>query len=199
MGRPAARSFTDADRAKVRAASAAAQARTSAALRTIVVTTSSRYERAAHLLGLFLAIAATIAFWLAGSDGLAPVHLLLPAQLAAYLLGAAGLGRLDGLRYRVAGRALMDRRVQFAAERCLGEHTSGERPAVVLYVSVFEKAVVVAADPAVAAKVRPEAWNEARDAALQGFREDQGAEGLCRALERLGAALAETFPAAAGA
>ena len=185
----------------VAAAAAAVAAQGAARMVPLLVSRSSRYERSADLLGLYCALLASLSLLVAYPYAQVPLYWLLPLQFAAYVAGAWGLARLDALRYVLAGRTLMSQRVRAAAEEHFARLASGasERGngTVLLYVSFFERQVVVLADDETAARLRPGACAEIRDLALKGLREGQGPAAICRALEYSGQVLAETLPRAA--
>lgn len=197
MTGPVASYFTAAERERLHAAVRAAEIRTSVTLCPVLVSESDAYDRSADVMGLFGALLAALLLMAPYGADAVPLYVLLPAQFAGFLAGALGLGRIPALRYILAGRALMERRVRQAAERALATASRGERPCVLIYVSLFERQVVLLADPEVSVKVRPEAWSEAVTLIRDGLREGKAADGLCFAIERCAAATEAYFPGSA--
>ncbi|CCA92911.1 TPM domain-containing protein [Novosphingobium sp. PP1Y] len=90
---------------------------------------------------------------------------------------------------RVHERAI--RAFRIGAER----RTMG-RTGVLIYLSMREHRAEIVADEAIATKVDPEVWGEAMSAMLSHVREGRIAEGMCAAVEKVGAIVAPHFPRA---
>jgi putative membrane protein len=90
---------------------------------------------------------------------------------------------------RVHERAI--RAFRIGAER----RTVG-RTGVLIYLSMREHRAEIVADEAIASKVDPEVWGDAMSAMLAHVREDRIADGMCAAIDRVGAILAPHFPRA---
>lgn len=90
---------------------------------------------------------------------------------------------------RVRARAVTSFRI--GAESRTTGHTG-----ILIYLSLAERRAEIVADAAIAAKVSPEVWGDAMAAMLAHLREGRTAEGLCAAVERVGAVLAQHFPRA---
>ena len=69
-----------------------------------------------------------------------------------------------------------------------------DRTGILIFVSVFERRAYVLADQGINAKVSTDTWRQVVDLVVQGIRESQPAEGICRAVTRCGELLAEHFP-----
>jgi putative membrane protein len=65
---------------------------------------------------------------------------------------------------------------------------------VLIYLSMREHRAEIVADEAIATKVDPEVWGEAMQAMLVHVREGRIAEGMCAAIDKVGAILAPHFP-----
>jgi len=70
------------------------------------------------------------------------------------------------------------------------------RTGVLIYLSMREHRAEIVADEAIATKVDPEVWGEAMSAMLSYVREGRIAEGMCAAVEKVGAIVAPHFPRA---
>ncbi|AIT81539.1 TPM domain-containing protein [Novosphingobium pentaromativorans] len=92
---------------------------------------------------------------------------------------------------RVHERAIRAFRIG-AERRTLG------RTGVLIYLSMREHRAEIVADEAIATKVDPEVWGEAMSAMLAHVREGRIAEGMCAAVEKVGAIVAPHFPRADG-
>ncbi len=206
------------DHERVRAAVAAAEAKTAGDIVCVVARESARYSEVP--LG-WAAIAALVA---------PPVALLAglrPGMVVDRLQGGWTLPRPGGIdealatgagAYAVAQIALFvivlvivaippvrraltpgftkrqhvhARALELAAHR---RHIVGAPASVLIYASAAERRVEILADDAIHAKVGDTAWNEALAAALKAIRGGDAAAGLVAAVERCGAALAEHFP-----
>ena len=98
-------------------------------------------------------------------------------------------------------RAEMTDEVEEAALTAFYRHRLAEtrdRTGILLYVSVFERQVVVLADKGINEKVDRETWQQVVDIVLRGIREGRPADALCEAVTRCGELIAAQFPLRAG-
>lgn len=185
----------DAARERVRAAIAAAEARTTGEIVPVIVERSDPHPAAewkAALAALLLG-SALLARWMPWGSPAA----LLACQL---VLGAAGF---------LAARALPDlkrlfvfemRATRVAEEQALQEFArhglrgTEASTAVLVFVSLFERRVVVLADEAIAARVDARTWRDLDALVLDGAAAGRLVDGLCRAIAQAGDLLAEHFP-----
>lgn len=186
--------MTPEDREKVRAAVAKAEAGLSAEIVPCVFEQSSPYPEAIWAgAGAGMSAAVAILFLL---DVFHPLwmplsHLILWVP-AAGALGAA-IGRWCGSARRalIGGhrmRAAVDRRAkEVFFDRGIAR-TAG-RDGVLIFASLLERRVVVLADEAVRAKVKPAAWDEAVAAMTAHAADGRVAEGMCAAVEKTAASL----------
>ena len=127
--------------------------------------------RALFALATFSASAAFAIAWLA--QGWAPLGFaLVPGPIKTV---------------RVHARAL-------SAFRIGAERRTHGRTGILVYLSMAEHRAVILADETIAGKVDPEIWGDAMAAMLAELRAGRVADGLCAAVERVGAVLAEHFP-----
>ena len=150
---------------------------------------------------------AALASLLVGSALLEPVlpwnepYWLLACQIA---IGGAGYGAacaLPDLRRLFVGEA---RATEMAAEQAFQEfhlhrlHETRQATGVLLFVSLFERRVVVLGDRGIDAKVGAEHWAATRERILAGIARGSLADGLVEGIRASGEVLAEHFPCGAG-
>jgi putative membrane protein len=128
------------------------------------------------------------------SDAWAPLDVV---SLALVTLAAGGLGLLlarflPSWKRFFAGHAQLDRRVsQRAAEAFVSEEvfkTRG-RTGILLFVSIFERRVLVLGDAGINAKVDKGDWHDIVRRIVAGIRERKPAEGLIDGIRQCGALL----------
>lgn len=73
-------------------------------------------------------------------------------------------------------------------------HETRDRTGILIYVSVFERKVVVLADKGVNDKVDQGEWRVIVDMITAGIKEGKAPEAICRAIERCGEIIAGHFP-----
>ncbi len=91
----------------------------------------------------------------------------------------------------------MDARVHEAAFMQFyssGLYRTRESNGVEIYLSFFERRVVVIGDRAIHAKMGDRHWQDVRDLIIRGMKEGNTCGGICAAIETCGKALAEHFP-----
>jgi putative membrane protein len=91
----------------------------------------------------------------------------------------------------------MDARVREAAFMQFyssGLYRTRESNGVEIYLSFFERQVVVIGDTAIHQKMGDKYWQDIRDLIIAGIREGNPGGGICAAIEACGKALAEHFP-----
>jgi putative membrane protein len=90
----------------------------------------------------------------------------------------------------------MDARVKEAAFiqfYTSGLHKTREANGVEIYLSLFERRVIVIGDRGIHAKMGPQHWDQVRDLIIQGIKGGNICGGICAAIESCGKALAEHF------
>jgi uncharacterized membrane protein len=99
------------------------------------------------------------------------------------------------LRISIAGLfwGSPDRMARRAFDR-LGMSATRQRNGLLLFVAPWHKRVVIFADEGITAKVSPTLWTDAVTVVTAAFRDGHFTDGLVRALEQLGRALAPHFP-----
>lgn len=73
-------------------------------------------------------------------------------------------------------------------------HRTEAATGVLLFVSLFERRVVVLGDEGIDEVMEEGAWDQVHQSLLQAIREDRLPEGLVAAVEQIGETLAESFP-----
>ena len=94
-------------------------------------------------------------------------------------------------------RQTMDARVQEAAFMqfyASGLYKTRESNGIEIYLSLFEREVVVIGDKGIHAKMGEQRWDEVRDLIIRGIKEGDACRGICDAIDRCGATLAQHFP-----
>jgi putative membrane protein len=82
--------------------------------------------------------------------------------------------------------------------RAAAERRTAGRTGVLLYLSLLEHRAEIVVDEAIHAKVAPEVWGDAMAALLEEVKAGRPAAGMVRAVDLIGAVLAEHFPSAPG-
>jgi len=86
------------------------------------------------------------------------------------------------------------RRSAIAHFRGAAERRTRGRTGILIYLSLAERRAEIVADQAIAAKVKPEMWGEAMAALVEEVKAGRAGRGLVRAVEKVGAVLAEHLP-----
>ncbi len=184
---------TDSDRARVRHAIAAAEARTAGEIFVVVAEVSDDYHFIPLLWATLLALLTPLPLIFLT---LMPVTQIYLAQLAVFLvagliLSVPTIRPLTVPKPVKHGRAHLKAIEQFAAH---GLHTTEARTGVLIFVSLGERYAEIVADTGIAAKVEDKVWQEAMDALLGEVRAGRLAEGLIGAIGKTGDVLAAHFP-----
>jgi putative membrane protein len=191
----------DAARARISAAIAAAEARTSGEIVCLIARRASDWRMwpLAYAGALALAVpmvALAMNTWAATPWSAATIYAV---QLAVFLaLSAAGL--VPAVRLAMVPKSARQARAhraaveQFAARGLTGTR---QRTGVLIYVAVAERSAQIIADRGIYQKVGPEVWREAVDALTQAIRRGDPAAGFEAAIGAVGAVLAAHFPRAA--
>ena len=181
------------ERARVRDAVAAAEAKTSGEIYTVVAETNDDYRLVPLLWATVIALLVPLPLIFLTRM---PASLIYTTQLAVFAALAAIFShpkiapRLVPARLR-HGRARALAVQQFKAH---GLHTTEARTGVLIFLSLSERHAEIIADAGIAAKVDANAWQEAMDQMLAEVREGRIADGLVAAVTSVGALLARHFP-----
>jgi putative membrane protein len=189
--------LTEAERQRVRAAVAAAEAKTSGEIFTVVAHASDDYRVIPIL-------------WATGIALIVPLPLIVLtlwsasfiffAQLAVFVMLALVFS-LSSVRPHLVPRAVKRTAARAQAARQFlahGLHTTELRTGVLIFVSLAERHAEIIADEGIAAKVDPIVWQSAMERLITAIRAGHLAEGLEAAIEETGAILAQHFPPRTG-
>lgn len=180
---------------RVEAAVHAAERHTVGEIVTVVIGRSDRYAAANLVCGIWFAIAAFLIAWVI-PVAVTPLGYL-TVQLAAGALGWLLCRSLPELRRRfVPPWQLTTMTEESAAHEFFRQslHNTAQRTGVLLYVSLFERRVVVLGDEGIAAAVEQGEWKQLNALILDAAARGALAEGLSAAVERMGTILAQHFP-----
>lgn len=208
--------LSEADSEKVSAAITAAEARSSGEIVAVATPISDPYHDVAlhwALLPLFAVLA-----WAAWSPtaliwwynflfgGWRPDPTL--SELLTLLMFFAALKftiallvfKWRPLRLALTPAATKHRRVRRRAVtifKAAAENRTAGRTGVLIYLSMAERRAEIVADEAILKVTDGHTWGEAMTALVADVREGRPADGICAAIERVGAVLSEHFPRSA--
>ena len=209
--------LTDADRAKVAAAIAAAEANTAGEIVAVETPISDPYHDVAlhwALVPLFAVLAwaawrpTALVWWydfLFGGWSPDPTQ----SQLLTLLMFCAALKftiallilKWMPLRLFLTPGATKHRRVRRRAiaifQAAAAGRTTG-KTGILIYLSLAERRAEIIADEAILKVTDDHTWGEAMHALLEQVREGKVGDGICAAIERVGVVLSEHFPRSAG-
>lgn len=205
--------LNEAEHTAVSNAVAAAEAHSAGEIVTILAEQSDGYSDVALAWSALVALIALMALaiapdfylgiygWITGGwvDQWHPREIFaLAATVAALKFGGMWLLQLwKPLRFALVPRPIRHRRVRERAIACFrigAERRTHGRTGILIYLSMREHRAEIVADEAIASRVSPDVWGDAMIAMLEHVRDDRIAEGLCAAIGRVGAVLAEHLP-----
>lgn len=188
-----------------------AESKTAGEIVPVLATTSDNYDRGLFLAAIMTTILATLGVlsisfvlwetlpesWEFPPPWAAPVWLFLPVQLIALVAGYRLADHRVGFHRAFIPHALMQLRVKRAAHQAFHQfkvsHTE-EATGILIYVSLFERAVVILADRAINEKHDETTWNEVRDLLISGVKGHNAEEGFVNAIQKCGELLGKDFP-----
>lgn len=209
---------TDEARARIAAAIAAAEARTSGEIFCVLARQVSSYRdvslawaaAAALILPLGLIPLGFEAGWIPGfAAGWEAAHLAAQEASTGQTLGAYAvvqaavflavylITRLDPVTRLVTPRAVRRARTRNAALQQFlahGLHVTEARTGVLIFAALSDHQVEVVADEGIHARVDQSVWAEAAEALARGLKQDDAAAGFEAAVALCGEVLAEHFP-----
>lgn len=209
--------------ARIDAAVAEAEKNTSGEIVPVLATSADEYARGLFLSGAWAAFLATLAIvavkcvlaisgthsqpenfdgtidWtLVLHDSLqAPLHLVFPIQIAAYLIGYMAAQNTPVLKRAFISREEMEAEVARAAHEQFYQQrlgTTRDATGIMIFVSLFERMVVVLTDKSIEGKHDQKTWDKVRDLVLEGFKGGKPEEGFTNAIAECGRILASDFP-----
>jgi len=188
------RMLNDEDNKVIESAIKKAEATTSGEIVFTAARASARYLHAT-LQGAIIGMAIVTAVFL-----MLPVtHNITSLLWTEFISFAAFYTLLPYLPWRrwIISKQEMDARVNDAAFMqfyASGLHRTRESNGVEIYLSLFERRVVVIGDRGIHEKMGDRHWQNVRDLIIEGIRKGDLRGGVCAALESCGKALAENFP-----
>lgn len=203
--------FSPADKGLIVAFIRDAERRSGCEIIPVMARQSGRYDRGEDSFGVIIAVLLVAVAWglvsMAGqtSDSWAPSAaspLGLVTILGLFLLGFVGgtflATRFPILKVLFVSQAEMADEVERAAHACF--YASGLRKApnaagILIYVSLFERRVVVLGDAAVAAKLEDADWHRVTEVMRNAMFAGKPCDGLLSAIQLTGMLLDGAFPA----
>ena len=186
--------LTEEDKKAIEAAIGRAESATSGEIVFAVVDSSAHYHHA-WLSGALIGMALITALYLVLPTP-HTVDFVLWVELVSFAVLYAILPRIPWRRRLIPARE-MDARTQEAAFMefySSGLYRTRETNGVLIFLSLFERRVVVLGDRAIHEKLGNEHWDDVRDKIIRGIKAGKAREGICEAAEACGAALAKHFP-----
>ena len=189
------RSFADDDRRAVREALAASENKTVGEILPVVVERSDPHPAGEwrSAISFLLVGSSLLIVWMPWDH---PTWML----LAQCVLAAIGFGLARALPDLRRAFVFEDRATAVAGEQAFQEfyaqglHRTRFGTGVLLFVSLFERRVIVLADEGIDAKVDAEFWEGVDEAVLDGIRRGSLRDGLVEGIRRVGQILEKDFP-----
>jgi len=171
-----------------------AEATTSGEIVFAVSDASGRYLQA-NFQGALIGMAAATAVYLL-MPAAHSIGMLLWIEILSFALFYALLPHLPWRRWLVTAQEMETRvhEAAFVEFFSSGLHRTREANGVLIYLSAFERRVVVLGDRGIHEKMGDRHWDEARDTIIRSIREGKARQGICAAVELCGRGLAEYFP-----
>jgi putative membrane protein len=185
--------FSDAELTAIRQAVAAAEAESAGEIVPYVVTASDAYPGAAWKAAAFGAMAAALAAWAVerwgGFWGAQPLFWMVLPPAAGGALGLLAAHLAPALRRRLAGAEQLDARTRQRAAAAFVEQevfaTAG-RTGILIFLSLFERRVVVLADSGIHARVADGEWEAMVARIVAGIRRGDPGAALAAAIRDCG-------------
>jgi putative membrane protein len=186
--------LTAADRERLAAAIAAAEAQTSGEIVAVVAREPRRPVTEPLLVSALLALVLPLLLWLPNLARDASI--IYAAQLGLFAAAFAVLFWTPAGRWLLPPRLRRARAERLAREQfmALGLHRTREGTGVMLFVLPSEHHVQVLADDGINAKVPQGAWDAIVSDLVQAIRQDRAGDGFVAAIGACGALLAQHFP-----
>lgn len=185
-------------RARIEAAVAAAERRTSAEIVVCVTDRSAEYPEVGWqgaALGGLAALAAATCWWSLRDWGVVvPAWWAALPPLLGALVGWIGAVTVPGIRRRLAGAQRLEAAVwRRAAVGFRDEEVfaTRDRTGLLVFLSLFERRCVVLPDRGVAEQVGNDEWRQMADHVAAGMRDGDPVRALVAVVERFGALLEE--------
>ncbi|NLF25921.1 MAG: hypothetical protein GX589_09735 [Deltaproteobacteria bacterium] len=198
------------EREEVRSALAEAELRTCGEIVPVIASASGRYDRAEDFFGLLSGLIMMTLVWIFFHDaspqvgdwswsarfmaGLTP---LIVSVLLGFILGSALATRIPVLRLPFVPKREMEEEVERRAAECFYRFEIGNTlhsTGVLIYISLYERMVVVKGDSAINAKLSQTEWNQVCGAVIAGIGKGKPADALISGIRKAGDLLALHFP-----
>lgn len=187
--------FTDEEKARIEAAVATVEKKTSGEIVPMLVDASYEYHHAEQIGGGTLGLATGLLIsWAFGHES---IWWFLAAFIPAYIIFQQLIHRWPDLKRRLIHANELEAEVR---EKALvsfleqGLHETRDRTGILILISLFERRVQVLADSGINAKVAENTWDEVVTIITAGLRADDACAAVCRAIVRCGELLEEHFP-----
>lgn len=205
--------LNEADRARISAAVAEAEAHSAGEIVTVLADRSDGYTDVAMAWGVAAMIAALAALAIAPDFFLGIYERLsggwhgewtrrdlftLAALVAALKFAGMMLIQLwQPARFFLIPPPIKAERVHHGAVRAFrmaAQNRTHGRTGILVYISMRERRAEIVADEAIASKIAPEVWGDAMHAMLADLRQGRVADGMIAGVEQVGKVLAGTLP-----
>ena len=189
--------FSPADLKEIETAVHEAEATTAGEIVPVAVSHSDHYEAAvwkAATLGAFLAVVVAAVVHFAGGywGGSLMAWILFPS-LAGGAAGFTAAALIRPLKLWLAGPATVEHHVHQRAAAAFLENEvfrTRERTGILIFLSLFERRVVVLGDSGITARVERHEWDAVVTKIVEGIRSGQPGTALASAIRRCGELLA---------
>ncbi len=186
--------LTEDDKKAISEAVKEAESRTSGEIVFAVTEASARYHHElllAAIVGMVGVTAVYLALPLEHAIGI-----LLWTQLVSFTVLYAALPYLPQRRWFIPSREVNARvhEAAFLEFYSSGLYRTKDSNGVLIYLSLFERRVVVVGDRGIHEKMGNQHWDEVRDTIIEGIRRGKPREGICAAIRKCGDALEQHFP-----
>jgi putative membrane protein len=186
--------LSEQDNQAIEAAIKKAEAGTSGEIVFVAAPASSHYHHA-NLQGAFIGMAIVTAVFMLIHFEHTPTTLLW-TEFVSFAVFFTILPLCPWRRWLISKRE-MKARVQEAAFMQFyssGLYKTRESNGVEIYLSIFERKVIVIGDRGINEKMGAERWDRVRDLIIEGIKSGTACSGICAAIESCGKTLAEHFP-----
>lgn len=183
------------ERERIQACVAEVEKTTAGEIVPMIVPESYDYSKAEIVGGLCIALIVSTAA--AGLLAIDNTWNFLGIFTALFILAFFAVKKLPGLKRLFIPASEMDEEVHEGATVSFYRHNLHEtrdRTGIMIYVSVFERKVVVLADKGVNARVGQGQWQEIVDMIVAGIKGGKAADAICDAVARCGEIIAGHFP-----
>ncbi|MCE9590419.1 MAG: hypothetical protein K8S99_07840 [Planctomycetes bacterium] len=204
-----AKLFSKEQRASIDQAVVEAESRTSGEIIPVIASASGRYDRPEDIFGLWVGAAAMAVTYLVideaergtgnwdGVSSLGKLVLMLLALAGGFALGAITAGFYPTLRRPFTPKSQMRDEVNARARQAFYDgrvYRTDKGTGVLIYISLFERMVVVLADDRVIEKLGRPALDELCAQMTGGLKHGDVTATMCAAIKATGDRLASIFP-----